>query len=138
MAGLSAQIITLHALRPAIGRPLRSKCGQRPHLLVIIILICTADLYTHTDYSEERLAVILNSDLADTLGNLLLRVTSRKVNPNGGRVHFSTKLFPLFGGRTEEARACDEDLALVNKLNELPGEFHFWPVVNIIGRLDMV
>jgi methionyl-tRNA synthetase len=34
------------------------------------------------DYSEERVAVLLNADLADTLGNLLQRVTAQKLNPD--------------------------------------------------------
>ncbi len=33
------------------------------------------------DYSNERVAATLNSDLADTLGNLLQRVTSHKLHP---------------------------------------------------------
>lgn len=75
-----------------------------------------------TAYSEERLALSLNSDLADTLGNLVLRVTSEKLNPQGAGGEFSTQLFPLQGGSGRGARAADEDYALVHSLVELPGE----------------
>ena len=37
--------------------------------------------FVSVDYSEERVAVLLNADLADTLGNLLQRVTAQKLNP---------------------------------------------------------
>ena len=75
------------------------------------------------DYSEERVGQLLNADLADTMGNLLQRVTSKKLNPGGPVVKFSTKLFPL-GGQSggPDVRATDEDYALVNNLIELPGE----------------
>ena len=36
-----------------------------------------------TDYSNERVLTLLNSELADTLGNLLLRVTSPRLHPSG-------------------------------------------------------
>ena len=35
------------------------------------------------DYSHERVLTLLNSELADTLGNLLLRVTSPRLHPTG-------------------------------------------------------
>ena len=38
--------------------------------------------FVSVDYSEERVAVLLNADLADTLGNLLQRVTAEKLNPD--------------------------------------------------------
>ena len=77
------------------------------------------------DYSEARVGQLLNADLADTLGNLLLRVTSRKVHPRGPGVAFSTELFPLGDsqGRESGIRATGEDYSLVNNLIDLPGTY---------------
>lgn len=77
-----------------------------------------------TDYSEERLSQLLNADLADTMGNLLQRVTSKKLNPRGSPLKFSAQLFPL-GGQTggTETRARKEDYALLSSLEELPSGF---------------
>ena len=65
---------------------------------------------------------LLNVDLADTLGNLLLRVTSRKLHPQGPGVSFSTELFPLGDSEREGhgVRAGEEDYTLVNNLIDLP------------------
>ena len=77
-----------------------------------------------SDYSEERVGAILNADLADTMGNLLQRVTSRKLNIQGPSLSFSTELFPLGESQREKAsvRAGNEDYTLVNRLIELPGK----------------
>lgn len=67
----------------------------------------------------------LNSELADTLGNLLQRVTAKKLNPRGTGLQFSTDLFPLedrgLSLGVEDVRANDEDYSLINRLMELPG-----------------
>ena len=78
--------------------------------------------HSSSDYSEDRVGALLNADLADTLGNLQLRVTSRKLHPHGPGVLFSTELFPL--GDSERGghgvRAGEEDYTLVNNLINLP------------------
>ena len=70
------------------------------------------------------MAKLLNADLADTMGNLLQRITATKLNPQGPKVKFSPDLFPL-GGRerspVDSARTSEEDYTLVNSLIELPG-----------------
>jgi methionyl-tRNA synthetase len=40
-------------------------------------------LHQDGDYSEQRISTLLDGDLADTLGNLLSRVTSSRLYPNG-------------------------------------------------------
>ena len=70
------------------------------------------------------MARLLNADLADTMGNLLQRVTATKLNPQGPKVKFSTDLFPLGGQErspVNSVRTTEEDYALVNNLTELPG-----------------
>eukprot|EP00672_Neobodo_designis_P021689 CAMPEP_0174828344 /NCGR_PEP_ID=MMETSP1114-20130205/1267_1 /TAXON_ID=312471 /ORGANISM="Neobodo designis, Strain CCAP 1951/1" /LENGTH=675 /DNA_ID=CAMNT_0016062057 /DNA_START=203 /DNA_END=2230 /DNA_ORIENTATION=+ len=59
------------------------------------------------DYSDHNMAMRLNSELADTLGNLLLRCVSRKINPKA--------VWPAPGQMTER------DLAVVQAVKELPG-----------------
>ena len=70
------------------------------------------------------MARLLNTDLADTMGNLLQRITATKLNPQGPKVKFSTDLFSL-GDRERSpinsVRTTDEDYALVNNLIALPG-----------------
>ena len=88
--------------------------GNNEHLLLAS--------HFSSDYSEDRVRALLNADLADTLGNLQLRVTSRKLHPQGPGVSFSTELFPL--GDSERGghgvRAGEEDYTLVNNLIDLP------------------
>jgi methionyl-tRNA synthetase len=73
------------------------------------------------DYSEDRLVATTNADLANTLGNLLQRISSPRLNPGGPRLQFSPKLFPLSReSSTIESRAIQEDFALVDSLQELP------------------
>ena len=79
-------------------------------------------VHSSSDYSEDRVGSLSNVDLADTLGNLLLRVTSRKLHPQGPGVSFSTELFPLGDSerRGHGVRAGEEDYILVNNLIDLP------------------
>ena len=66
------------------------------------------------DYSEDRVIALLNADLADTLGNLVQRVTARKLHPS----------------TVEETPSCEwdtvcegvEDRALIDRLNHLTGK----------------
>ena len=94
-------------------------CPENPSYAPRTLAIKSA---SSSDYSEDRVGALLNVDLADTLGNLLLRVTSRKLHPQGPGVSFSTELFPL--GDSERGghgvRAGEEDYTFVNNLIDLP------------------
>ena len=60
---------------------------------------------------------LLNSDLADTLGNLLQRVTSKRLHPEGKGKGLSLTLLdrePLSGA---------EDVDLLQSMQQLPGEY---------------
>ena len=69
------------------------------------------------DYSEERVKQGLNSDLADTLGNLVLRTNSVKLNPGGPELKFSPEMLPLDGSNCD----TEENYELLNSLMQLPG-----------------
>ena len=66
---------------------------------------------------------LLNADLADTMGNLLQRITAKKLNPRGPKIKFSTELFPLGDQEKnpDKVRATEEDYRLANNLTALPG-----------------
>ena len=78
-----------------------------------------------TDYSKERLVATTNADLPNTLGNLLQRISTPRLNPGGPRLQFYPGLFPTFGGSnfhsSPSCRASEEDIALVRGLQNLPG-----------------
>jgi methionyl-tRNA synthetase len=59
------------------------------------------------DYSDNNMALRLNGELADTLGNLLLRCVSRKINVDG--------VWPAPG------ELSARDLSVVQSVKELPG-----------------
>eukprot|EP00123_Amoebidium_parasiticum_P020496 comp5092_c0_seq1/m.1178 comp5092_c0_seq1/g.1178 ORF comp5092_c0_seq1/g.1178 comp5092_c0_seq1/m.1178 type:complete len:572 (-) comp5092_c0_seq1:333-2048(-) len=61
-----------------------------------------------TDYSEDRVLETINSDLADTLGNLLSRSTSKAVNPGQTVPHVDRDTF------------TDADCGLMNRITALP------------------
>lgn len=67
------------------------------------------------DYSDERVRHLLVNDLADNLGNLLMRVTSQRLSPPGIRLTVDCDALPLAGGR-----ALQEDRDLLETLQELP------------------
>ena len=69
------------------------------------------------DYVRERAKVIINSDLADNLGNLFSRVTAPKLNPPGLTVR---ELFPLHVQNNGSRRAVKRDYYLLNSLYQLP------------------
>ena len=76
------------------------------------------------DYSMERLVHMVNSDLADTLGNLLLRISSKRLIPgiaDSGLQYHQRDMFPLAGCSEELASA--KDLELISQLHKLPGWF---------------
>ena len=73
-----------------------------------------------TDYSEDRVISLLNADLADTLGNLLQRVTGKKLNPAMDEEEErpqSSRLTSEWSEMTKDR----EDGALVDYLNHLTG-----------------
>jgi methionyl-tRNA synthetase len=76
------------------------------------------------DYSEERLVATTNADLPNTLGNLLQRISTPRLNPGGPRLQFHPELFPTFEGSnfhgSPECRASDEDFELIRSLQNLP------------------
>lgn len=74
--------------------------------------ICTAD------YSDVKLMRILNSELADTLGNLLSRGCAKTVNKR--------QVFPKHNRRVfeEELLTLDVTRKLGNLIEQLPGSFH--------------
>lgn len=70
-----------------------------------------------TDYSETKAIRILNSELADSLGNLLNRCSGKTVNPD--------QIFPKFCQHSFSIYCnSDEALKLVESLSALPGK---WP-----------
>ena len=66
------------------------------------------------DYSEDRVIALLNADLADTLGNLVQRVTARKLHPSTAEEMSSCEWDTVCEG--------EEDRALIDHLNHLTGE----------------
>ena len=76
------------------------------------------------DYSEQRVAELLHSDLANTLGNLLQRIMARKLHPWGeheGRV---------FGPEDLVVHSPLDDVTtdLLNITQSLPGAY--WAIYN--------
>ena len=76
------------------------------------------------DYSIERLASVVNSDLANTLGNLLQRITSKQLSTSGtgSRLQYRRDLFPLHED-DNSGSASKMDCELINHLHELPGTY---------------
>lgn len=67
----------------------------------------------------------VNSDLADTLGNLLLRITSKRLATVGADsgspgLRYQGDKFPLTG-HTLGGGASTKDLELISSLHKLPG-----------------
>ncbi|XP_071950249.1 methionine--tRNA ligase, mitochondrial-like [Antedon mediterranea] len=77
-------------------------------------------LHSDGDYKEEKIAAILNAELADTFGNLLSRVTARSLNPDQTFPEFHTDLFPIHPDGSCRSRATKEDYELLEKLEHLP------------------
>ena len=84
--------------------------------------------HTHTpsDYSDERLVSATNADLPNTLGNLLQRISTPRLNPWGPKLEFSPTMFPTWqgSGNSHECRANEEDYVLINNLHDLPGIYN--------------
>ena len=67
------------------------------------------------DYSDERVQHLLVNDLADNLGNLLMRVTSRQLVLPQVRLTVDHDVLPLWG-----RKALQEDCDLLEALQQLP------------------
>lgn len=77
-------------------------------------------LHSDGDYSESKVVHYLNVELADTLGNLLLRVTGKVVNPGQVFPKFHSDLFPLTKTKEGFCRASADDYEFLESLQRLP------------------
>lgn len=68
------------------------------------------------------MAKVLNVELADTLGNLLSRVTGAALNPHQQFPPFHQEYFPRNGPRGAMSGVSKEDYNLLDALQKLPGE----------------
>ncbi len=67
----------------------------------------------------------VNTDLANSLGNILGRISAKKLIQNMSQLNlkYSSDLFPFYGkDATSVTLATDEDRRFIEKLHELPGE----------------
>ena len=69
------------------------------------------------DYSDERVVTCLNSEVVNSLGNLLSRCTAPAINPQQVVPHWDQELF--------HQRASQEDLDMMQHLRELPGVWNW-------------
>lgn len=77
---------------------------------------CKNCSYIFTDYSETKAIRILNSELADSLGNLLNRCTATTLNPG--------HIFPKFCQHSFNTYCDSADASrLVDMVSALPGNF---------------
>ena len=72
------------------------------------------------DYSDRNMVARLNSELADTLGNLLLRCVSRKINPSG--------LWPMVGSLSAR------DQEIVTSVDALAGNVDHFMLIPDVQR----
>ena len=80
------------------------------HILYNVIWI-----YNVTDYNEEKMISYLNSELCNTLGNLLNRCTSKSIN--------SSQIYPPLNNSIYDSMCNEEWSELMHNLRELPGGF---------------
>lgn len=85
-------------------------------------LLKDGSLQNDGDYSEDRLVATVNSDLSNTLGNLLQRISTPRLNPGGPKLEFFPHMFPTWdrSSKSLESRACEEDYDLLESLIRLP------------------
>ena len=81
-----------------------------------VCVVCLKTTLICADYSEKRVVSLLNSDLADTLGNLVQRVTAKKLHANKER-GFSLAQWGAVSGPVSGA----EDFVLLERLKKLSG-----------------
>ncbi|XP_071798311.1 methionine--tRNA ligase, mitochondrial-like [Asterias amurensis] len=78
-------------------------------------------LHSDGDYTDEKILKLLNSELADTFGNLLSRVTGKALNPSQVFPKCHAELFPWQqSSQLASGRATAEDYALVSAVSLLP------------------
>lgn len=76
------------------------------------------------DYSESKMVDYLNSELCNTLGNLLSRCTSKSIN--------SSQIYPPFNQSIYESMCNEEWTELITNLTQLPGMYitlHYSPSI---------
>lgn len=69
-----------------------------------------------SDYNDTKAVDYLNNDLCNTLGNLLSRCTSRKINTNMGQI------FPALDREILEWKFSQNDIDMYRSLQQLPGK----------------
>lgn len=78
-------------------------------------IVCVANVFCFEDYSDTKVLRILNSELADTLGNLLSRCCGKALNP--------ASLYPALDELAfERLKSYDVTNRLIEVLNEMPGK----------------
>ncbi|XP_013381189.1 methionine--tRNA ligase, mitochondrial [Lingula anatina] len=90
-------------------------------------LLRTGMLEWDADFTDERLIDVLNSELANVLGNIVSRVTAKKLNPK--------HCYPPFMPEVWEEFCQEEDRVLLEKLKELPGKFFSVKLLLTIGEV---
>lgn len=73
-----------------------------------------------TDYSESKVIDCVNSDLVNTLGNLLNRVTGTVINPSQSLPPFDRQVFDRHG--------MPVDRTMLQTLSSLPSTRYFFSV----------
>lgn len=68
------------------------------------------------DYTDDKVAAVLNAELADSLGGLLNRCTAPALNPTQAYPRFCRLSFPNGGG----GRAAAEDYRMLDAVRSLP------------------
>ena len=75
-----------------------------------------------TDYSEDRVVALINADLADTLGNLVQRVTAKKLHPSVEGEKERPTVTEL-ESEWKKMSENEEDRSLIDHLRNLTGLF---------------
>lgn len=75
--------------------------------------------FNFPDYSDQKLFRILNSELADTLGNLLSRGCAKTVNAQHKYPKLDMVVF-------EELCKLDATKKLIDLIAQLPGEYRYF------------
>lgn len=74
----------------------------------------------YADYSEERMEEMVNSDLADTLGNLLNRISSERLITSTEPMKYDSTVLP-FPSQGGSDNSSHDKHALIQTLQRLPG-----------------
>ena len=76
-------------------------------------LLRNGNIHHDSDYTSEILAKSINSELCDTFGNLVTRVTAKGCNPHGVRPPFDISCADIY---------CEAGLDLIRSLHNLRGD----------------